>query len=585
MKSITDRYWNEPPKFLPNENHLHLARQFRVEPEIIQILENRGVTSKESIRRYLYPSLHDLEDPFSMKDMEAACSIVFDAVRNKNDLIIWGDYDVDGVTSTCLLLRFFHSIGVYPKWFIPNRFTDGYGLESDNLKRLLKTCENNRPVLITVDCGITNSVEVTEAKAYGCRVIITDHHEPGEQQIEADAVLNVKQKDCSFKDKNIAGVGVAFYLAVGIRAYLVKKLHFKEESPAPNLKKLLELVAIGTISDMVPLKNCNRILVRAGFEVINTSPSPGLAALLVESDIKNQYITSDDIAFQVGPKINAAGRLDSASQAVKLLLETDGTEARKLAKKITSLNVARKKLCADSLEHTLSMARNELLYCDNCIVMKVEYSIGILGIVASQLTEKLRVPVILVAENNDRNHGKVLKGSCRSVSGVDIFEILSRCEKHLKKYGGHKMAAGLTLSEGELVGFKRAFSQCLKEKIENIPPRKGKIDIELDVEKSLDSEFTEQLQLLEPFGVGNPKPVFINFNSILTDVKRIGKKGDHIVFKKRGRFVNHKGIAFNFGEFEGRIKNSPDFGMIYTVMISTFKQAVKRQAKLVDLIE
>ncbi len=583
MKSITDRYWNFPPNNSKTEKHQLLAKQLRVNIDIIRILENRGVTERDELNKYLYPSLKDLPNPFTMKDMREACRIIFEAILQEREIIIWGDYDVDGVTSTCLLLRFFNSINIHPLWFVPDRFEDGYGLDQKNLNKLLKKCERKKPVLITVDCGITNFNEVAEARKNGCRVIITDHHEPGENTVEADAILNVKQKECNFIDKNIAGVGTAFYLAAGLRGYLSEKNFFSNACPAPNLKEFLDLVAIGTVADMVPLENCNRVMVRAGFEVINTSTTPGIAALLEECDIFTKDITSDDIAFQIAPKLNAAGRLASAKFAVELLIEKEKSVARKLARKLTLLNEKRKKLCHDCLDVTLPIARNSLLNGDICIIDISYYSIGILGIVASQVVNKLKIPAIILAKIDDKNYGQVLKGSCRSLSGVDIFKVLSKCKQYLLKFGGHKMAAGITLYEKDLKDFKKAFSHNLKQEVANIALVKEYIDIELDVEKSLSSEFISDLKLLEPYGVGNSRPIFINRNSMLVDMKRIGKNGDHLSFRKRGRFQNHNCIAFNFGELESSMKKQPQFDMIYSVLISRYKRSVKWQASLVDL--
>ncbi len=585
MKSITDRYWNEPDKFTPSKEQIVIAQKLRVKPEIINMAEKRGIKGETALRKYLYPSLNDLENPFSMKDMEKACSVIYEAITTNQEILIWGDYDVDGVTSTCLLVRFFNSVGVFPRWYIPNRFTEGYGLNSYTLKSMIKNGNDHPPILITVDCGITNHSEIKEAQAKGCKVVITDHHEPGEKAIEADAILNVKQKGCSFKDKNVAGVGTAFYLAVGLRSFLAKKSFFSEKNlTPPNLKKLLELVAIGTIADMVPLKASNRILVRAGFEVMNTIPSPGVAAIMRVSDINTGGITSDDIAFQVGPIINAAGRLKSASLAVKLLLEEERAVAVNHAKKLLRLNNERKKMCGDSLERTLGIARNDMYCGASCVIMKVEDNIGILGIVASQITEKLKVPVILVTRCDDKKHGPVLKGSCRSVKGVNIFETLERSQHNLIAFGGHKMAAGITLQEESFENFKNDFFNNLLEDIESNRLKGEFIDNEVDLERALEQDFLKNLQLMEPFGIENPKPFFMSRTSRLTEIKRIGKKGDHLVFKKRGKYTNHNCVAFNFGNYENNLKNKPDFDIVYSVMISRFKQSVRWQANVIDII-
>lgn len=584
MKSITNKYWNISKKTAPSMENLELCRKLNISSELLDILIKRGFEDYDTLYRFLYPSLNDLVAPHSIKDMRKACEIIYQAIVEKWSIIIWGDYDVDGVTATCLLVKFFKYLGVEPGWFIPDRFNDGYGLSVINLEYLLKNRKEKNVLFITVDCGITNFEEVNFIKKNGGNIIVTDHHEPGSGILEADATINVKQKDCEFSDKDIAGVGTAFYLVAGLRKYLTEKGFFHKKKLPPNLKEYLDLVAVGTIADMVPLKNNNRILVRAGFEVINSHPSVGIAALLDDSDIRNGEITSDDIAFQIAPKINAAGRLETASLAVKLLLENDKFKAKKMAKKLSNLNKKRKDLCNKCLEYTLSMVDMYMQKDDCLFLLQIDCSIGVLGIVASQLSEKLRVPVILVAEIEDKKLGKILKGSCRSVAGVDLFASLTECDEYLIQYGGHKMAAGVTLFEKNLPKLRGKLSKIIRDQLHKAPVITKKVDIELDVEAALGRYFLNNYRLLEPFGIDNEKPVFCNKNSVLTEIRRVGQQGNHLIFRKRGKFKNHNCIGFDFGEFENSIKEKHDFNMIYTVIISRFKKAVKYQAKLIDLI-
>jgi single-stranded-DNA-specific exonuclease len=583
MKSLTDRYWKFPLPYIPTQEDKALADAFGVEPEIIKLLHNRGVSEKKDIEKFLYPTLLDLEHPFTLHGMEEACDIIYQALINEQEIIIWGDYDVDGVTATSLLVTFFQRLKVKVQWFIPDRFTDGYGLSREPLEKIITKCTSNYPVLITVDCGISNYDEVVFAQSLGCRVIVTDHHEPGEGKIAGDAVINPKLRGCRFRDKNIAGVGLAFYLAMGIRTFLEQKKYFSNSLAKPNLKILLELVALGTVADMVSLRGCNRILVKAGFEILNSSPSLGLAALLEECAIRSGNITAEDIAFQIAPKINAAGRLEKADLAVHLLLENDPTAAKKLAGKLTNLNKKRKELCGECLEYTLTILNRFPDNHDQCCIQKVNYSIGILGVVASQIGEKTGKPVILVTEAQDREWGRVLKGSCRSVPGINIYEALKSCEDLLIKYGGHPMAAGITLEENKLDAFRAAFSAQLT-RLAKVNPVPEKVDLEMEMEKALSENSIRQMHLLEPFGVDNEKPIFIDRNIILQDINKIGQNGDHLSFRKRGKFVMLKCIAFRFGRFEKMLKNKPEFNIIYTVSISRYKNAEKWQAQLVDFL-
>lgn len=584
MKSITEKYWEKPLPFLPTAEEKARAQEFNVYPEIIKILADRGIKGSRAIRQFLYPTLQDIADPATLKGIDKAAELVHEAIITGEDIIVWGDYDVDGVTATSLLVRFLTYFTQNISWFVPNRFIHGYGLHKEKLEELIHNCHSPSPLLVTVDCGMTNHEEVAYAKAAGCRIIVTDHHEPGEHEVQADAIINPRQNDCSFENDDLAGVGLAFYLAVRIRAFLKEQKFFTGMAEAPNLKQFLDIVAIGTIADMVPLRRINRVLVKAGFEVLNSTPLPGVAALLESSDIQSGNITSEDIAFQIAPKINAAGRLAEASLAVELLLEDDQETCRKLARKLTRLNDSRKKECRKCLESTLTLIVDKPLNGAICFVEKIDYSIGILGIVASQVVEKQKVPVILVAEVEDMHHGKVLKGSCRSVSGVNIHAALQKCGAYLLQAGGHAMAAGITLLPENFEKFKQKIYEVIAT-IQTDDVRPKTVDIEMTVEKALSPEIIQQLHLLEPFGVDNEKPIFYDKDVITQDIRRIGKDGDHLCFYKRGKFSRSKCIAFRFGDHDRLLRQRKTWDLLYTIAISRFKKAEKWQANLVDIIE
>lgn len=583
MKSISEKYWKIPHSFILDNAEKEMAGQFSVEPQIIRLLFNRGYTEKETISRFLYPTLHDLEKPTTLKGVDDACSLIYSAVIDQRDIIIWGDYDVDGVTATSLLIRFFKMIGVEVRWFVPDRFSDGYGLNIDVLKSILEKYANKKPVLITVDCGIANHQEIAFAQSMNCQVVVTDHHQPGDEPVPADTIINPKQEGCNFGNKDIAGVGIAFYLAMSLRSYFKKKNFFNNNLAYPKIKNLLEFVAIGTIADMVPLRDGNRVLTKAGFEVINGSPSCGTAALLAQCDIHSGNITADDIAFQIAPKINAAGRLENADLAVQLFIEEDRQKAEKLARKLTLLNNRRKETCLQALETTLTYVDIETSLGTNCCILEVDYSIGILGILASQVAERIKKPVILVTEVEDRQFGKVLKGSARSVPGVDLYALLQRSERSLHRYGGHPMAAGVTLFKNDFAMFKKNFEDEL-EKVGRCEPKPRQIDLEIPVETAISSNITEQLQLLEPFGIGNEKPVFIENNVTIQDLRRIGKNGDHLKFTKRAKYENISCIGFGYGEYQHMLQNKPHCTMIFTISISRFRRSERWQPYLLDFL-
>ncbi len=575
MKSIKDQYWIPPQPFVPSEDIIRQAKFFQVTPEIIQLLHNRGIKESEQIRQFLFPTLNDLVSPFKMKGIKEASVIVAETLQDGGEIIIWGDYDVDGVTATSLLVLFFRHYTNNIRWFIPNRFNQGYGLNATKLKNIIANDQVGQKLLITVDCGIQNHREVELAKAMGCRVIVTDHHEPGEMVVEADAVVNPKMDSCIFPDQDIAGVGLAFYLAMGIRAQLPQN--------GPNLKQFLDLVAVGTIADMVPLQGSNRVLVKAGFEVLNQSPNPGLAALMEECDIYSGNITSEDISFQIAPKINAAGRMDEAAIAVNLLVASENKECQKLATRLARLNTARKEECTRCLEYTLSIASVSEPKEAGCFVVNIPYSLGILGVVASQLVEKIRVPVILLTEVNDETHGSVLKGSCRSIDDINIYLCLEKCADLLLQFGGHAMAAGVTIKPDKLEEFEQRFSKNISERRAKESLAK-KIDLPMTIEQALSPESTKELYLLEPFGNGNKKPIFYDDKVIIQDIRKIGRNGDHLSFVKRGKYENKRCIAFRFGDYERHLQEKPHFDLIYTISISRFKKAEKWQPHLIDII-
>ena len=584
MKSLTERYWKLPSPFVASQREMFLSKKLQLEPEILRILGNRGLKEETEIIQFLYPTLNDLESASTLKGIDESCSLLYDALKNKQKIIIWGDYDVDGVTATSLLIRFFTSLNCKPDWFVPNRLEDGYGLNKNILSKYAKKySKNTPPVLITVDCGISNSTEIEYIKSKGWKVIVTDHHETGELHLAADAIINVKQEGCEFSNKDLSGVGTAFYLCIALRSFLNKKKYFNNIITVPNLKNLLDLVAIGTIADMVPQSNGNRVLIKGGFEIINSNPSVGVGALMSESNIHSNNITSEDIAFQIAPRINAAGRMGDASLAVKLLTETRRKNAATIAKKLTRLNTERKKECTENLEYTLTIIGNKQSNGQKILIQKIDCPLGVIGIVASQLVNKLRIPVILITEIEDKIHGKVLKGSCRSVPWVNIYQLLYNTREFHLEYGGHKMAAGVTLLESNVEQFRNAASLIVEK--EFVREREyEKIDVEIPIEKALSDKLIKEFQLLEPFGIKNEKPTFVERKIIPCELRQIGKLGDHISFIRKGKFTNNKCIAFGFGEYENYLKNVEKVDAIYTTSVSRFKKAVHWQAQMIDFL-
>jgi single-stranded-DNA-specific exonuclease len=549
---------------------------------IRDFLREKNITTEEEIDQFLYPSLGALPDPDLMSGMEKAVEYIYHAIEREQDIIIWGDYDVDGVTGTSLLVRFFASIGVRVRFHLPNRFKDGYGLNRKSLDVILNQDEG---LLITVDCGISNKEEIAYAQSKGYCVIVTDHHEPGDVSISADSVVNPKVSDCKFPDKNLAGVGVAFYLAAAIRKHLKGKGFFINGKKEPNLKQFLDLVAIGTIADIVPLKGVNRILVRSGFEVLESTENPGIRELLASCDIRKGFpLTSDDIGFQVAPKLNAAGRMGEGVVAVELLLSDDNSKAAHLAMELTKLNKSRKATCQENLELALSNVSKDQVFNNKCLLESGDYHQGVIGIVASQLVEKYNYPVLLFSQVNSENGEVLLKGSGRSIQGLNLYECLAECEGLLMHFGGHKMAAGLTLKQSNYELFKDVFTQVVQRKLHESPIENSKTRaVKLSIETVFSKDYMSQINLLEPFGEGNERPIFEELDPLICSSKSIGKDNSHLRVTFRGRYENHEGIGFGLGGKLMNLKTSEHYTIHFTPMLNRFNRSCKWQVKIVDI--
>ncbi len=540
-----------------------------LDPFVIRLLRKRGVVGGEAIRTFLEPRLSELPNPFLMKGMERAVLLLEKALMEKKTILIWGDYDVDGTTSTALLLKFFRQLGLQADFYIPNRLTEGYGLQEKALSRVSRTLLPANHILVTVDNGISAHGAVNLAKELGYTTIITDHHTPPSEDVPADAILNPQQKDCSFPAKNLAGVGVAIYLAMGLRSHLLKTGYFQSPQNIPNLKSLLDLVTVGTIADMVPLHGVNRILVRAGMETISTKSNKGLTALFRASDLDVSFVRAEDISFQIAPKINAAGRLGTANKAVELFLVENNSKATSLARELCSINKCRKDINIEQLANAKRYLKKQDIAEQYSVVVDGEYHIGVAGIVAANLVEMLNTPCVILC----RMEGGLYKGSARSVPGVDLYKALKSCQNILCGYGGHKMAAGLSVHSDNIQRFKEMFDKAVYAQNKGQPTKiKEQVDSDIEVGVLFDKGIWNQLHLLEPFGLGNPQPVFRDTKSELVEVRPVGKEKDHLrlAFNWRGR-VTIKGIAFGMGNLAGRCRNNMKTEITYTPSLNFFR--------------
>ncbi len=553
----------------------------RLDPFIQQILKRRGIIKEDEMRAFLEPQLKDLPDPSLMLDMEKASKIVGDCIRKSGSVLIWGDYDVDGTTATALLLLFLKNLGCKVEYHIPNRLTEGYGLQEKHLEKLSKTLKTQPDVLVTVDNGISAHEAVKKAKSLGYQVVITDHHTAPQTRVEADAVLNPRQEECNFPGQNLAGVGVAFYLAIGVRQYLQQNGYFdNSEHSVPNLKQLLDLVAIGTVADMVELDSTNRILVRAGMEILAQQTNQGITELCNQSNLDLSMICSENISFQLAPKINAAGRLGCAEKAVALLTTNSNSQAVELTSVLFSNNETRKTITLENFskaQHELTQANK---VCKYSTIVAGEYHIGVAGIVASNLVEEFEKPTLVLCEQK----GGILKGSARSIKGVNLYDALADCETVLLGYGGHAMAAGMRLHKDDLIEFRELFDKAVFKQHKGIPKIiKRATEADIKIEQLFTVPILKQLPLLEPHGVGNPQPIFRDLSVRFAEASPVGKDKSHLRLSITLGTTVIKGIGFGLGKFVQECRSGREKQVLYSPSLNFFRGRRSWQVMVHDI--
>jgi single-stranded-DNA-specific exonuclease len=552
-----------------------------INPLIVAMLKKRGISSQEEISKYLEPQLKDLPPPSDMADLQKASILVGDAIINNHPILIWGDYDVDGTTATALLLRFLKAVRHKNTDFhIPNRLVEGYGLQSESLCKIASDKDLDNKILITVDNGISAHKAVEQAKRLGYKVIITDHHTPPEKSVAADAILNPRQVHCNFSGKNLAGVGVAFYLIIGVRGYLQKKNYFNKTIKTPNLKQFLDLVAIGTVADMVALDETNRILVRAGLETIADKTNPGIYSLCTKMNLDCSFLRSEDISFQIAPKINAAGRLGFAERAVSLLMCNYMSEADSLCDQLIKANEERKNITLNNFSKAINNIKNSFANQKNCIVVSGDFHIGVAGIVASNLVEKYEKPAIVLCKQENG----VQKGSARSVEGINLYEALSVCHTLLEGFGGHAMAAGMSLRTENVKQFAVMFDSAVSAQYSNqIEPGVSITEEAISVEKLFKEKVLKQLLLLEPHGVGNPQPIFLDSKVCFTNIKQIGSDKSHLKMDVTSGLSVINSIGFGIGELYQKCQRERPIRFLYSPSLNHFRGKRSWQARIVEI--
>jgi single-stranded-DNA-specific exonuclease len=546
-----------------------LQKDNDIDPLLAQLLLERGLTDKTQIERFLNPDLSQLHDPYIMCDMTKAVKRMVTALRDGENILIYGDYDVDGITGVSLLYDGLFKLGGKISFYIPNRITDGYGVSPHGIRT---AAERGVTLILTVDCGITAVDEVQIARDMGIDVIICDHHEPSEQIPEAVAILNPKQKNCPYPYKELAGVGVAFKFLQALYDHLGYGIS--------DLESFLDLVAIGTAADIVPLLDENRVFVRIGLERINTNPRPGIFALLESASILGRELDVSLIVFVLAPRINAVGRISNAKKAVHLLTSTSLQQSRNIARILESENKIRRDIdeltCNQAIElisRSIDLEKNKLL-----ILAQKDWHPGVIGIVASRIMEKFNRPTILISLSDG-----IGKGSARSTLNFDIYSALNKVSHLLENFGGHKYAAGLTIREENIDPLRKALLQISEEMIasEDLAPT---LDVTAEISlRQIDARFLKWLKMFAPYGPQNMRPVFVTRRmEIAGDVNIVGN--NHLKLKVRNDGIVIDAIAYNLGDVCMQIRPAGQkLDAAYVIEENTWNGQTTIQMRIKDL--
>lgn len=564
-----------------------LVESLGIHPKLANLLAQRGISTFDEAKAFFRPSLNDLHNPFLMKDMDKAVDRILKAIDNNENIMIYGDYDVDGTTAVSLTYTFLKNIHKKLEFYIPDRYKEGYGISYQGIDTAE---EHDAKLIIALDCGIKAIDKVDYASKKGIDFIICDHHRPGDQLPDALAVLDPKRNDCNYPFKELSGAGVGFKL---IQA-LASKLNIDKS----KVNSLLDLVVISIAADIVPIVDENRILAHYGLKRINTKPSPGIFSLLTAAGFQknefkkkgghffNREITINDLVFAVGPRINAAGRIKEATHSVKLLISKNEPYADKLGQEINELNITRRDLDKQITDEAISIIREnqKLQQKKTTVVYRPTWHKGVIGIVASRLMEHYYKPTIVLTESEG-----LLTGSARSIKDFDIYDALDSCSHLLEHFGGHMYAAGLSLKPENLEPFMEELEAYAQKHIteEMLVP-----EIEIDEElylSDISAKFYRILKQFAPFGPGNMPPLFMSKNIIDTGfAKLVGKNGNQKHLKFEAVHQNHTGnplgaIAFNLGDYYEYIKEGNSFSICYHIEENKWQGHTTLQLRVKDI--
>jgi len=551
-----------------------LSEELNIHPILSQLLVQRGINTFEEAKNFFRPSLSDLHDPFLMKDMDKAVERISNAILNKQKILVYGDYDVDGTTAVSLVYTFLHNQYVNVSYYIPDRYKEGYGI---SIQGIDYAKENNYDLIIALDCGIKSVDKIDYANTLGIDFIICDHHRPGSTLPAAVAVLDPKRTDCDYPYKELSGCGVGFKLIQAISQQ--KGISFSD------LEQYLDLVAVSIAADIVPITGENRILAFHGLNFLKLNHRPGFKAILDLSNFKKDEITVNDVVFLIAPRINAAGRIESGNSAVELLVSKNDNVAGLLGDGINEHNLKRKDLDASITEHALQLIEEseDHKYRKSTVLYNSAWHKGVIGIVASRLTEKFYRPTIVLTKSNDEN--KMVSGSARSVKDFDVYNAIESCSDLLEQFGGHMYAAGLTMKEENVQAFIERFEEVVATTIEDrMLIREVEMDAELNL-MDITPKFFNVLKQFAPFGPGNMSPIFKS-----TSVRDNGRGkvvgNNHLKLS----LVQHDdyqltidGIAFQLGHHHNQVEQKDVFDIVYHIEENNYNNRTTLQLNIKDL--
>ena len=547
-----------------------LAQELSISELSARMLVVRGIRTADAARKYIRPSLDEINDPFLMRDMDKAVARLEKALNDGERILVYGDYDVDGTTAVALMYTFLKGLTDNVDFYIPDRYTEGYGISFKGVDYAQST---GCTLIVALDCGIKAVDKVEYATNRHIDFIVCDHHTPGDELPKAVAVLNMKRADCNYPYKDLSGCGVGFKL---VQAYS------QTHDISIPWHTMLPLVVMAIASDVVSVTGENRVLAFYGLKEINNSPAPGIAALIEVAGIDPKHVTITDLGFKLGPRINACGRLYSGRDAVELLITDDVEFARQRAQDINSYNAERQTYDRTTAEEALAMLAadpdNEKKH--TTVVYSPAWHKGVVGIAASRLTETFYRPTIVLTAGDNG----VISGSARSVAGFDIYTAIDSCRDLLTNFGGHQFAAGLSMLESSLPEFKRRFEEYVAAHITE-EQQHPTIQVEAEIEYAdITDQFFKVLRCLEPFGPGNPRPVFVTRNVINNRyTKRVGKTGEHLRLDVTDRTAAISGIAFGKGDLALHLQNGNTVDICYVLDENVFNGVRSIQMMVEDI--